>query len=595
MFRYFRFLYPYWKKEKKFVALICLFVILSQGFSLIEPFFFVKILDDFLRQSGNLSRFPTETVYFRLLTYTVLGWIAVAFAGRIFKNLQQYFVQTVSDRIGINVFNHAYGHVVGLPMTFHATQKTGEVFRKLSKARDDVTTLFSVMFDKIFQNLFAITVVLVYIFYKEWRIGIVLVALVPIFVVTTYYFAKRVKSLQKEINLTNEKLFGTSYEALNHIEVVKSFATEEHEINQVREDNRIAHGNLRRKAIAFQKLFFSQGTIVNLARVVIIWYGSVLAFRGILSFADVVLFSFYSFVIYNPLYELGDVYARYQEGINAVDRLQTVLEEKTTIASKPDAKKVAKLNGKVEFVNVSFSYSEDREIIKDISFTVEPGKKLALVGLSGSGKSTVVKLLLRFYEPTKGQILIDGLDIKEYDLPSLHKRIGLVLQDNVLFNTTLADNIRYGTFEADEKKIEKSAFRAYLDSFIKKLPQGLQTIVGERGIKLSGGEKQRVAIARSIIKEPDILIFDEATSSLDSHSEEMIKEAIKEVSKGVTTITVAHRFATVIDSDEIILLEAGQIVERGTHKDLLARNGKYATLYKLQTQRQHELISPEAV
>jgi ATP-binding cassette subfamily B protein len=227
-----------------------------------------------------------------------------------------------------------------------------------------------------------------------------------------------------------------------------------------------------------------------------------------------------------------------------------------------------------------------RSILKNISFLVEPGKKLALVGQTGSGKSTIIKLLLRFYEPTSGQILLDGNPIEDYDIESLHKRIGLVLQDNVLFNTTIADNIRYGTFDAPEESVADAAQRASLQPFLAKLSQGLLTKVGERGLMVSGGEKQRVAIARSIIKRPDILIFDEATSALDSHTEEEIRKSILEVSKGVTTITVAHRFATVIDSDEIVLLVNGEIKERGTHQELLSLKGEYSRIYNLQTQRQ---------
>lgn len=596
MFKYIKFLSQYFQKERKNIVLIFVLVMLSQTFSLAEPVFYTRILDRFLRDSHNLTKFPTEHAFFVALGITVLAWIGSAFAARIFKNLQQYYVNTVSDRIGINVFNHAYEHVISLPIQFHANQKTGEVFRKISKAREDITTLFSVAFDKIFQNVFSISIVLIYIFIREWRVGVIAVILVPVFIIATSFFTKRVKKIQEEINKRNEKLFGTSFEALNHIEVVKSFASEEHEINQIKEDNKVTHDNVKKKTIAYQQLFFVQGTIVNLARVSLIWFGSVLAFKGVLTFADVILFGVYSFVIYQPLYDLGDIYAKYQEGVSAVDRLQTLLSEKATIFSKPNALKPKKLQGKVEFKNVSFNYNQEREILKDVSFKVEPGKKLAIVGFSGSGKSTIVKLLLRFYEPTTGEILIDGKNIADYNLQALHKRIGLVLQDNILFNTTLSENIRYGTFKASDTEVEASANRAYLSPFLKKLSSGLETLVGERGVKLSGGERQRVAIARSIIKKPDILIFDEATSSLDSHSEEMIKEAISDVSKDVTTITVAHRFSTVVNADEIILLEAGEIKERGNHKALLAKHGKYSSLYQLQTQRQTEdFYSPSSI
>ena len=294
----------------------------------------------------------------------------------------------------------------------------------------------------------------------------------------------------------------------------------------------------------------------------------------------------YSFAVYQPLYDLGDIYTKYTEGIAAVERLKEVLNEPVSISNKPNAVKVQKLQGKVEFKNVDFSYGSERKILKNISFVIEPGKKLALVGMTGSGKSTVVSLLLRFYEPVAGEILIDGLPIEDYDTESLHKRIGLVMQDNVLFNTTIAENIRYGSFAAPAESVTEAAQRASLQPLLSKLADGVFTKVGERGLMVSGGEKQRIAIVRSIIRKPDILIFDEATSALDSHTEEEIRRSIKEASAGVTTVTVAHRFATVIDSDEIILLVNGEIKERGTHDQLLKKDGEYARIYNLQTQRQ---------
>lgn len=589
MFPYLKFLSHYWKGERKNLAFIFIFVIFSQGLSLLEPVFFAKIIDNFLRDAHNLTRFPTSAVFYHKLMLLVVGWIGVAFAGRTFKNFQMYFVDTVADRIGIRIFEHAYNHLLKLPMSFHSRQRSGEVFRKLSKARDDVTALFDIFFDKIFQNAISITAILVIVWVKAWQIGIPLFGFVPVFFLVTWIFTKRIRRTQTEINKINENVFGSSFEALNHIELVKSFSTEKKEEEYLNHDNWLQHQVLKKKSIAFQTLGFAQGTVVNLARVVLLWYGTVLSFRGVLSFGDIVLFNFYSFYIYQPLYELGSIYSKYHEGIAAVDRLQEILNEPVVIKDKPGAMAVQKFSGKVEFRGVSFGYESDREILRDVSFKVEPGRKLALVGPSGSGKSTIVKLLLRFYEPASGTILIDDRPIEDYELSSLYKRIGLVLQDTVLFNTTLGENIRYGTFEADEPEIKNAAQRASLNSFLALLPKGLQTLVGERGLKVSGGEKQRVAIARSIIKQPDILIFDEATSALDSHTESEILTNIREVSRGVTTITVAHRLATVIDSDEIILLRAGSVVERGTQSELLAKNGEYAKLYRLQTQRESDL------
>ncbi|MBI4054315.1 MAG: ABC transporter ATP-binding protein [Candidatus Doudnabacteria bacterium] len=587
MFPYFRFLSQFWQKERGKIALIFLFVVCSQLFSLAEPFFFTRILDDFLRQIGNTARFPTEIVFFRQITTIVLIWIGVAFTARTFKNLQLYFVDTVADRIGIRIFEQALGHLLSLPMSFHASEKPGEIFRRLSKARDDITALFTVFFDKIFQNLFAITAVIAFIFWREWRLGLALVFYVPIFFGITYLFTKQIKRTQNDINQANEQLFGNALEAINNIELVKSFTAEEKELANVGHDNAISHQNLRKKTVAFQKLGFWQGTIVNAARVTLLWFGSILAFRGVVSFGDVILFTMYSFTVYQPLYDLGNIYSKYHEGINAVERLQKLLAEKSWPVSAPGLLAPQKLSGEIEFRNVNFSYEPGgRKILSGLSFRLAPGKKLAIVGLSGAGKSSVVKLLLRFYEPQTGTILIDGRDVTTYDAVALRRRIGLVLQDNVMFNTTILENARYGNFAASENQVARAVGSAHLSTLIEKLPLRLHTLVGERGLKLSGGEKQRLAIARALVKQPDIFIFDEATSSLDSHSEEAIKLAINEISSGVSTIVIAHRFATVVDADEIILLRAGKIIERGTHQELLVLRSEYAKLYNLQTQRQ---------
>lgn len=583
MFKYLKFLSTYAKGERGKIVLILVFVMLSQGFSLLEPYFFATILDKYLAHPYG---FASQAEFFRGLTSLILMWIGAAFMARIFKNLQSYFVGTVSDRIGIRVLEHGYRHVLALPMSFHSREKAGEVFRKLSKARDDITTLFSVLFDKIFQNTFTILVVFIVVFTHSWRIGVALFAFVPVFIIVTSIFTKRIKRTQTEINKINEKLFGSSFEAVSHIELVKAFSSEKEEEAHLAHDNALSHLRLKKKTVAYQALGFAQGTVINLARVVLLWWGSVLSFRGLLSFGNVVLFNFYSFYIYQPLYDLGDVYTKYNEGVAAVDRLKSILDEPVTIKDAPDAVAIGKLDGRVEFRNVSFSYGEgERQILKNVSFVVEPGRKLAFVGTTGSGKSTVIKLLLRFYEPTSGQILIDGRDIKEYKIESLHKRIGLVLQDNVLFNTTMANNVRYGTFAATDDEVLDAVSRASLQPFLAKLADGIQAKVGERGLMVSGGEKQRIAIARSIIKRPDILVFDEATSALDSNTEEAIRQSIAEVSKGVTSITVAHRFATVIDADEIVLLMHGEVAERGTHKQLIEKGGEYAKIYNLQTQR----------
>ncbi|HYF05955.1 MAG TPA: ABC transporter ATP-binding protein [Patescibacteria group bacterium] len=586
MTKFYRFIKPYLGQEKRKIILIFLFVIASQLLSLIEPVFFAKIIDEYLRDPGA---FPSSSEFYQSLMRLVLLWIVVAFGARTFKNLQMYFVETVSDRLGYRVFEKSFAHTLALPMAFHSKFKTGETFRKISKARDDITGLFTVFFDKIFQNAFTITAVLVYVLVRSPKIGIPLFGFVPLFFLVTYIFTKRIKKAQVEINEINEQLYGNSLEALNHVEVVKAFAAEKREQDNLQHDNMLQHKRLKKKTVANQALGFAQGTVINLARVVLLWYGAVLAYNGEISFGDVILFNFYSFYVYQPLYELGGIYTKVNEGRAAVERLTDLLREKLGIVNKENGNTAERLRGKIEFKNVSFSYWPERKILQNVSFVVEPGKNLALVGGTGSGKSTVVKLLLRFYEPDSGQILIDNVDIRDYDIYELRKRIGLVLQDNLLFNATVAENIAYGSFSTSESEITEAASRAQLGGFLGKLANGLQSKVGERGLQVSGGEKQRIAIARSIIKKPSILVFDEATSALDSKTEQEIKQSIEEVSAGITTVTVAHRFATVVNADEILLLQNGKVVERGTHEELLGLDGEYSRLYNLQTQRNLDL------
>jgi len=353
MFPYLKFLSKYWQKEKGKIALIFIFVILSQSLSLLEPFFFATIVSKYL---GAPQSFPSQAVFFKSLTLIVAAWVAVAFGGRTFKNLQSYFVGTVADRIGIGVLENAYNHVLALPMSFHSQEKAGEVFRKLSKARDDITALFQVMFDKIFQNAFSIVVVFGIVFWKSWRMGIALFGFIPIFFLVTWFFTRRIKKTQIEINKINENLFGSSFEAVSHIELVKAFSSEREEEANLRHDNALQHARLKKKTVSYQALAFAQGTVVNLARVVLLWWGAVLCFRGELSFANAILFNFYSFAVYQPLYDLGDIYSKYGEGIAAVDRLQSVLDEPITIKNIDNPIKTEKLLGRVEFKNVSFNY-----------------------------------------------------------------------------------------------------------------------------------------------------------------------------------------------------------------------------------------------
>ena len=316
---------------------------------------------------------------------------------------------------------------------------------------------------------------------------------------------------------------------------------------------------------------------------------------GSMSIGEFVMVNAFMMQIFMPLNFLGFVYREMKGSMANIEKMFSLLRQAPKITDAKDAKPITVTKGEIKFNRVSFHYKSNRPILKNISLTIKPGQKVAFVGSSGAGKSTLMKLLYRFYDPTEGTIEIDGAPIDQVTQQSLRQHIGIVPQDTVLFNSTIGDNIRYGNVKATEQDIQNAIQHAYLQDFIDQLPDGVDTLVGERGLKLSGGEKQRVAIARTILKQPPILLFDEATSSLDSHSEQYILKAINEVSKNHTSVMIAHRLSTIVDADVIFVLHQGEIVEQGNHQQLLDKDGHYANLWLVQQkQRQHSKIPDKA-
>jgi len=429
----------------------------------------------------------------------------------------------------------------------------------------------------------------------DWRYAFTTFVIIQLYVLFTILFTEWRTRIQRQLNEVDNQSSSRSVDALLNYETVKYFNNEDLEIQRFDNLSRQYEKLAVKSKSAMALLNFGQGIIIAFGLTAIMILAAQDVASHYLTVGDFVLVNTYLFQAFLPLGFLGFAYKESKQALVDMEEMFSLLDQQPEITDKPKAKNYVFKGGKVEFKNVSFFYHPDREILKDISFQVEPGKTLALVGESGAGKSTIARLLFRFYDVTSGQILLDGQNIRDMTQKSLRQDIGIVPQDTVLFNDTIHYNIAYGQPESGMKEIEKAAESAQIHKFIQKLPEGYESLVGERGLKLSGGEKQRVAIARALIKSPHIFIFDEATSSLDTRTEKEIQKCLKAISSHHTTLIIAHRLSTIVHADEIILLSDGVIMERGTHRGLLLQKGLYAEMWQRQQveEKLHELIEGE--
>ena len=502
---------------------------------------------------------------------------------QLFGEFRDFIFEKVARNAQRNIALKTFKHLHELSLRFHLDRQTGGLSRVIERGTQGIQFLLAFVLFNILPTLLEISMVTGILFYKfDIRFAAVTFFSVSFYIVFTMFVTEWRLKYRRTMNEKDSDANTKSIDSLLNYETVKYYGNEVHEYK--RYDKALA--GYEKAAIKNQTslslLNMGQGTVIGLGLIIVMIMAGNGVVEGRFTVGDFVMANTFLIQLYLPLNFLGFVYRQIKQSLIDMDKMFELLEVNAEIQDSPVAKPLVAHRGEVEFENVRFGYNKKRIILQDISFKVPSGKTVAIVGPSGAGKSTISRLLFRFYDPDSGAIRIDGQDIKGVTLHSLRLAIGIVPQDTVLFNDTIGYNIQYGLPGVPLEKVFQVAKLAKIDDFVQSLPDRYDTIVGERGLKLSGGEKQRVAIARTILKDPQILLFDEATSALDSHTEKNIQTSLKEVSEDRTTLVIAHRLSTIVDADEILVLKDGRIVERGSHVELLKKSGEYASMWARQ-------------
>ena len=569
----FKTLIPYLAEYKVRVLLALLCLVLAKIATVGLPFILKHIVDALDGEQLQLVAAPIMLV----VAYGVLRLLLVLF-GELRDTLFGRVTERAMRRIGLKVFNHLHH----LDLDFHLNRQTGGLSRDMDRGVSGINFVMRFMIFNILPTIVELLFVVAILAFN-YGISFALVIVVAV----TCYVAFSVKATQwrtryiREANKADSSSNSRAIDSLLNYETVKYFGNEAYEANRYDRELAVWEQAKRKNRLSLFTLNGGQALIIACAMTAMMSLAALQVAAGTMTLGDFVLINAFTMQIFIPLNFLGFVYREIRGSLANIEKMFELLAKPTKVKDSVNAVELAITDGEISFEQVDFSYQSQRNILQQVSFKIKAGQKVAVVGASGGGKSTLVKLLFRFYDVSGGRVLIDGQDIRGVTQQSLRQAIGIVPQDTVLFNDTIIENIRYGRTNACEREVQKAIDLAHLRDFINSLPDGEQTLVGERGLKLSGGEKQRVAIARTILKNPAILVFDEATSSLDSYSEQQIMAAINEVAKGSTSLVIAHRLSTIVDADNILVMKDGAIVEQGNHQQLLQQDGEYAKLWQL--------------
>jgi ABC-type transport system involved in Fe-S cluster assembly fused permease/ATPase subunit len=515
----------------------------------------------------------------------LLGYGLLRFASTLFGELRDAVFAKVTQRAIRRVALKVFSHLHALPVRFHLERQTGGVSRDIERGTRGIGFLLNFMLFNILPTLVEIGLVAgILIVHYDIRFALIVLATLLVYVAFTLFVTEWRMVFRRTMNDMDSKANTRAIDSLLNYETVKYFGNEAFETRRYDESLQVWEKAAIRNQTSLAALNAGQSFIIAVGVTLLMFLAAQGVIEGTMTLGDLVLVNAYMIQIYLPLHFLGFVYREIKHSLADMEKMFGLLEVTPEIRDKPGAPELKVTRGEIRFEHVDFAYEPRRQILFDVSFVVPPGRTVAVVGHSGAGKSTLSRLLFRFYDVTGGRILIDGQDIRDVTQKSLRAAIGIVPQDTVLFNDTIYYNIAYGRPDASREEVIAAAKAAHIHDFIESLPDKYDTLVGERGLKLSGGEKQRVAIARALLKNPRILIFDEATSALDSKSEKAIQAELRRIAENRTTLVIAHRLSTIVDADRILVMDHGRIVEAGTHRELLEANGLYAHMWALQQQ-----------
>ncbi|HET7153421.1 MAG TPA: ABC transporter ATP-binding protein [Candidatus Kapabacteria bacterium] len=585
-------LYSYLRRYRSLVVLALVLATVNQVFSMLDPYIFRFIIDKYAMKFNdyNLNQFVNG------VGMLLLGAVGVALVSRIAKNFQDYYINVITQRVGAKIYSDGVQHVLGFPYQVFEDQRSGQTLGVLQKVRSDVEKIISSLINIVFTTLVGVGFVMVYAFNVHWIIAPAFFLTVPILGILSSVLSKKIKTIQKVIVAETTALAGTTTESLRNIELVKSLGLADQEVNRLNSTtDKILLLELK-KVKYIRSLSFIQGSVVNFLRTSILGMMLYLVFMQQITIGEFFSLWIYSFFIFGPLQSLGDVINIYRETEVSLKNFQDILD--TPKEQKPLAPVSIPGISKLTFSNVSFKHlTGTSNALNSISFDVNRGNSVAFVGPSGAGKTTLVKLLVGLYHPLEGKILYNGHPSSEVDLDELREHIGFVTQDTQLFSGSIRENLLFVNPRASDAECMEVLNKAACQSLLARADKGLDTVIGEGGVKVSGGEKQRLSIARSLLRKPDLLVFDEATSSLDSLTEEEITETIRDISRqgNLITIMIAHRLSTIMHADTIHVLEQGHIVESGKHHDLLEMKGLYYAMWRQQIGERQSIIAKAAL